>query len=336
MSKVGLAILMAAVLAAASVSAQPDPGITILGEEYAGVAPVSKPQVPPKGAGQVGIVDVFTRLNVRDGPGLQYSVIGKLNPGDPVVIVGQQGDWLQIQWNGRLAWICEYYVWTPGKGVRNSAIVSTIRSQFGSVPLTERGSGLWSGETGQTQSQQGNETLPPLAGPQVGNRLADGGLAVPLYNQNACGARYPGGFCGPTSLKMVLEYFGIRKDVNYLGLRSVNGAVNVYTPGEGSSSEGMTQMLRHVGMQNSFVKEGCSLSWLRQVTGAGYPVIANVAGYYGGGNSSAGHYVVVAGVTDDGRVVLCNSAGGRRQVVDGSDFLNGWRNRDCRAVVAKP
>jgi hypothetical protein len=45
--------------------------------------------------------------NVRNGPGLAYPVIGQVSQGDVLMVLGRtvSGDWLQIAWGDKLAWL---------------------------------------------------------------------------------------------------------------------------------------------------------------------------------------------------------------------------------------
>lgn len=282
----------------------------------------AEPPAPPKPEVRIGgVVDVFTVLNVRTGPGTDNPIIDTLPPGTPVKIVGKQGDWFKILHKGREAWICGDYVWTPGEGApRNGAISDEIRKHFGpnAIPAPRP----------EPRDDSGG-------GGNVGQRADDGGLKIPLYNQNAIGARVPSGFCGPTSLKMVLEYHGIKKDINYLGDRDVGGATPVYTSGQGAGHQAMLDMLKHCGLNGSYMTHAKSIDWLRQQTAGGNPVVVSVRGNFGGGYTTSGHILVVSGVTSDGRIILNDSAGGKRRIVSGSMFLSAWNSSNRMAIVAK-
>jgi uncharacterized protein YraI len=47
------------------------------------------------------------RVNVRSGPGTQYTVLGKLNPGDAVDVTGRNeaSDWVRVNFNGQEGWV---------------------------------------------------------------------------------------------------------------------------------------------------------------------------------------------------------------------------------------
>ncbi len=155
-------------------------------------------------------------------------------------------------------------------------------------------------------------------GPRVGKRLPDGGLDIPLYSQFTCDARVPSGFCGPTSLKMAMEYYGQKHHVNTC-------AEGVYIPGSGASHAGMLNRLKKFGMTGCDMTWGKSLAWLKQQTDAGYPVIVSVKGQYAPGKSSScGHILCIVGVTADGNVIMNDSNGGKRRISPGSMFRRGW------------
>lgn len=75
-----------------------------------------------------GTVQVSTYLNVRTGP--WGDIIGKLHDGDNVQIVGKNGDWYKIKYNGSTAYIHSNYV-TRG-GASRSADNGSSNSSGGS------------------------------------------------------------------------------------------------------------------------------------------------------------------------------------------------------------
>ena len=69
------------------------------------VAKAQSAEVPPA---PIPTVTIKTRMNVREGPGTNYAVIGTAAPGEQYRITGQnpgRGDWWQIDYEGRSAWI---------------------------------------------------------------------------------------------------------------------------------------------------------------------------------------------------------------------------------------
>ena len=135
---------------------------------------------------------------------------------------------------------------------------------------------------------------------------------------------------------MVLAYYGIQKDINFLGLADVGGATPVYHTGVGAGWQAMVDMLKYCGLKGTTMTHGNSLDWLRQQTASGTPVIVSVAGDYGAGFHTDGHILAVAGVTPDGNVILSDSAGGKRRIVNGSMFYNAWGASNRMAIVCRP
>ncbi len=66
----------------------------------------------PTGQVVIGTVHVRTRLNVRTSP--WGAIVSKLYDGDQVRIIGRQGDWFKIEFNGQTAYVHSAYVSAPG------------------------------------------------------------------------------------------------------------------------------------------------------------------------------------------------------------------------------
>ena len=60
---------------------------------------------------QNGFVTITgSNLNVREGPGLSYSIVSKVNKGERFPIVKEQGDWIKIGLSaGRQGWVANWY-----------------------------------------------------------------------------------------------------------------------------------------------------------------------------------------------------------------------------------
>ncbi len=61
-----------------------------------------------------GLVFNCGGLNVRSGPGTDHSIIGGLGPGAGVSIVGKEGKWYKIKYNGSTAYVHGDYINTSG------------------------------------------------------------------------------------------------------------------------------------------------------------------------------------------------------------------------------
>ncbi|HNV70134.1 MAG TPA: SH3 domain-containing protein [Candidatus Ozemobacteraceae bacterium] len=66
----------------------------------------------PTGQVVMGTVHVRTRLNVRTSP--WGPIIGKLYNDSQVRIIGREGDWFKIDYNGQVAYVHSAYVTAPG------------------------------------------------------------------------------------------------------------------------------------------------------------------------------------------------------------------------------
>ncbi|WP_053364192.1 SH3 domain-containing protein [Bacillus sp. FJAT-27251] len=92
-----------------------------------------------------GTVEITgTSLNVRQGPGLSYPVVGKANKGEKYIIIKQQGDWIQISLpGGRKGWVAEWFTKkesaaaaAPSAGASGTGIVAADSLRVRSGPGT--------------------------------------------------------------------------------------------------------------------------------------------------------------------------------------------------------
>ncbi len=109
--QIGLAVVLLGTLGAMvfaqdlrSVLQQHDPN---------GTAAVTRTEVSTATPGieqltQTGTVHVYTALNIRTSP--WGTIIGKFKDGDQIQIIGREGDWFKITWNGRTAYCHSNYV----------------------------------------------------------------------------------------------------------------------------------------------------------------------------------------------------------------------------------
>ena len=76
--------------------------------------PVSKPTDLSTTTTTAQLIHLITAdvLNVRQGPGSDYDVVGKLTYGDVVEILSEEGDWYRILYDGQEAYIHKDYVET--------------------------------------------------------------------------------------------------------------------------------------------------------------------------------------------------------------------------------
>ncbi|GAB4271751.1 MAG: hypothetical protein Kow0029_09670 [Candidatus Rifleibacteriota bacterium] len=81
---------------------------------------------------EIGYVRVNTRLNVRTAP--WGKIIGKLYDGDKVKILGREGDWLKIYYNGGTAYVHSHYVNIGLESASDPSPDNDSTSPLGTVP----------------------------------------------------------------------------------------------------------------------------------------------------------------------------------------------------------
>lgn len=67
-----------------------------------------EPAAPTTQTGKV--VNVTSSLNVRSGPGTENERIGSLGPSDTVTVVGKEGNWYKIEFNGGYGYVSADYI----------------------------------------------------------------------------------------------------------------------------------------------------------------------------------------------------------------------------------
>lgn len=85
---------------------------------------------------EIGFVNVNTRLNVRNKP--WGKIIGKLYDGDKLKIIGREGDWLKIHYDGGVAYVHSHYVEVGKERVNKPQ--NTSGSTSGSTSVSNSGS----------------------------------------------------------------------------------------------------------------------------------------------------------------------------------------------------
>lgn len=160
---------------------------------------------------------------------------------------------------------------------------------------------------------------------------------VPLYSQGVrdpfdpkgLKGQYPQGYCGPTSLQMVLQYYGVKKSRDYLALTNL-GSGSMYVPGHGSYYPRMVKMARYLGFKKSKMYTNRKLENLIQSIKSGRPQIVRFSGRinYIDGTSykpTTGHIVVVKGVNANGNLVIHDPGRGHKvRVMNQRQFLKNW------------
>lgn len=128
-------------------------------------------------------------------------------------------------------------------------------------------------------------------------------LSVPAFKQ----APYQ---CGPTSLRMVLAYFGIEIDEETIS------RISETAPIIGTTPEKLLVAAKKLGLEGMWNNES-SLQEIQKYIEKGTPVIVNW--FY----DDDGHYSVVIGMNKK-TIVLLNPENGKRKTFDHRTFMRVW------------
>jgi predicted double-glycine peptidase len=118
------------------------------------------------------------------------------------------------------------------------------------------------------------------------------------------------GFCGPASLKMVLDYYGIKKSENVLG--KITGR----TAKKGTPANGILRAVKILGLKG-FVKDFSNFNEIKYYLNRKIPVIVNWF------SEDEGHYSVVVGI-DKTNIYLQDPELGRIRRINLKVFKRIW------------
>ncbi|EIJ78995.1 N-acetylmuramoyl-L-alanine amidase, family 3 [Bacillus methanolicus PB1] len=97
-------------------------GVGWVAKEYISVqtsnnAITDKPAASKNNTGKITV----NSLNVRSSPSLHGSIIGKFQKGEEVTVLSQRGDWTEISFSGKSAWVSNEYVLVEKKGSKKKS-----------------------------------------------------------------------------------------------------------------------------------------------------------------------------------------------------------------------
>ena len=150
-------------------------------------------------------------------------------------------------------------------------------------------------------------------------------MNVPKQCQFKSNVPGPGSACGPTSLSMILSYYGKGStDTLVTNLYNICGT---RSPG-GTDHEGLLRGAKQYGFANTYWKWSCTQDWCRQQLAAGKPLLCHVKN----------HYVCLRGMDSNGNVIVNDPA--REEVtrtMSWSEFVSWWQQSGlgCSAMVVQ-
>jgi len=174
----------------------------------------------------------------------------------------------------------------------------------------------------KSQANEAASTKTTTAAAVTASKTAAGNLNVPERAQRADANGSMGKYyCGPTSLGMIMQYYGVDKATKTLANLCGTGT-------NGTGYNEMVSIAKKFGFSGSYVATGKNIDFLKSATAAGKPVLVHVdtQGYW------PGHYMVVTGV-HDGRVYLNDPWRGGARSYTIAQFNAQWASRNNRVVM---
>ena len=264
----------------------------------------------PKDGTVIGVEG--TTLRLRSWP--WGNVIGNFTNGTKVKVLGVSGEFYLVDINGTQGYMHKNYISTP------DAAGSGVDPYY---PGDTRNGGALSKEEGVQASKDGAEGKVPTvssSGGTPGTVTITGDkvvLDVPKNYQGTVNTPAPWSSCGPTSLSMVLGFYG-KGDPRVLvtDLYNISGC----TRENGTGHDGLARAAKQYGMSNAQWHYSVNQDFCRQKLKEGKPLICHVKG----------HYVVMKGMDSNGNVILNDPAwNGVERTMSWSDFVAWWKQSNA-------
>lgn len=262
---------------------------------------------------QTGVLDALggSTLRLRSWP--WGNVIAQYPGGTSVEVLGESGEFYLVNINGTQGYMHKNYVTCGDKKA------SGIDPYY---PGNTASGGALSLEDGIQASKDGAEgkvpTVTASSGSSTPGEVTISGdkvdMNVPTQSQYAANVPAPGSACGPTSLSMILSYYG-KGDTQTLvsDLWYVTGC----TASDGTGHEGLANGAKKYGFPNAQWHYSVNQSWCKSQLEAGKPLLCHVAH----------HYVVMRGMDANGNVIVNDPAySGVYRTMSWSEFSTWWEN----------
>ena len=243
------------------------------------------------------------------------SVIGNYPNGTSVKVLGISGEFYLVEIDGTQGYMHKNYITTP------DAAGSGVDPYY---PGDTRNGGSLSKEDGVKASKDGAEgkvpTVDSSSGGTPGTVTITGDkvvLDVPKNYQGTVNTPAPWSSCGPTSLSMILGFYG-KGDPKVLvtDLYNISGC----TRENGTGHDGLAKAAKQYGMTNAQWHYSVDQNFCRQKLNEGKPLLCHVKG----------HYVVMKGMDSNGNVILNDPAwNGVERTMSWSEFVAWWKQSNA-------
>ena len=243
------------------------------------------------------------------------NVIGNYFNGQSVKVLGISGEFYLVDINGIQGYMHKNYISTPDKAG------SGVDPYY---PGDTRNGGALSKEDGVKASKDGAAgkvpTVDITSGGTPGTVTISGDkvvLDVPKNYQGTVNTPAPWSSCGPTSLSMILGFYGKgNPQVLVTDLYNVSGC----TKENGTGHDGLAKAAKKYGMTNAQWHYSVNQDFCRQKLKEGKPLLCHVKG----------HYVVMKGMDSNGNVILNDPAWkGVERTMSWSEFVAWWKQSNA-------
>ena len=272
-----------------------------------------------------GVLDALggDRLRLRSWP--WGNVIGNYYAGTSVEILGESGEFYLVNINGTQGYMHKNYITTSDKAASGvspyypgdthsggalsleEGIKASKNGAEGKVPtVASSDSGSSSSTTGSTSSTPGTVT-------KNGKYVC---MDIQKLCQMTTNTPAPGSACGPTSVSMVLSYYGKGDAAKIVSnVYKISGC----TAANGTGHDGLAKAAKSYGL-NATWHYSSTQAWCREQLEAGKPLVCHVNH----------HYVVMKGMDANGNVII-NDPGKSvvERTMSWSEFAAWWNKSNA-------
>lgn len=271
-----------------------------------------------------GVLDALggDRLRLRSWP--WGNVIGNYYAGTSVEILGESGEFYLVNINGTQGYMHKNYISTSDKAASGvSPYYPGDTSSGGALSLEEGIKASKDGAEGKvptvasSDSSSGSDAGSSSSTPGT---VTKNGKYVCMEIQKLCqmttNTPAPGSACGPTSVSMVLSYYGKGDAAKIVSnVYKISGC----TAANGTGHDGLAKAAKSYGL-NATWHYSSTQAWCREQLEAGKPLVCHVNH----------HYVVMKGMDANGNVII-NDPGKSvvERTMSWSEFAAWWNKSNA-------